>query len=165
LIGHRRHDDRRGHRTSQDWSTSRDGYIVFLKRAKGPIRFVDANPYVLQTAFKRVDAKTGRVEYDPEHKPGVGKTVDFCPMYLGGKNWQPAAFNPQTRLVYIPTSANLCSTMTGTKPDYQAGRTDTGGRSGLFITPGTDHIGETAAWNVDTGNKAWSYNFATSSNW
>ena len=37
--------------------------------------FVDANPYVLQTAFKSVDPKTGRVEYDPEHKPGVGKTA------------------------------------------------------------------------------------------
>jgi len=146
-------------------NVARDGYMFFLERKMGPIRFVDANPYVLQTAFKRVDPKTGRVEYDPQHKPAVGKTVDFCPMYLGAKNWQPAAFNPRTRLIYIPTSANLCSTMTGTKPDYQAGRTFTGGRSTLFIAPGADHIGETAAWNVDTGKKVWSYNFAKSTNW
>jgi alcohol dehydrogenase (cytochrome c) len=58
----------------------------------------------LQTAFKRVDPKTGRIEYDPEHKPAVGKTVDFCPMRLGAKSWQPAAFNPKTRMIYIPTS-------------------------------------------------------------
>ena len=102
-------------------NVARNGYMYFLERTKGPIGFVDANPYVLQTAFKGVDPKTGRPEYDPQRKPGVGKTADFCPMYLGAKNWQPASFNPKTRLIYIPTSANLCSTMTGQKPSYQAG--------------------------------------------
>ncbi len=146
-------------------NVSRSGYIFNLERTKGPIRFVDAQPYVLQTAFKSVDSKTGRVEYDPERKPAVGKTVEFCPMYLGAKNWQPAGFNPKTRLIYIPTSANLCSRMTGLKPDYVVGRTYTGGRNELLIVPGADHIGETAAWNVDTGKKVWSYNFANSTNW
>ena len=55
--------------------------------------------------------------------------------------------------------------MTGSKPEYQAGRTYTGGRNELFIAPGADHIGETAAWNVDTGKKVWSYNFTDSTNW
>jgi alcohol dehydrogenase (cytochrome c) len=147
-------------------NVARDGYMFFLERSsKGPIAFVDAKPYVLQTAFKAIDPKTGRVEYDPEHKPGVGKTVDFCPMYLGAKNWQPAAFNPKTRMIYIPTSANLCTTMTGVKPEYRAGSTYTGGRSSLFIAPGADHVGETQAWSVDTAKKVWSYNFPKSSNW
>jgi len=147
-------------------NVARDGYMFFLERgSKGPIRFIDANPYVLQTVFKGVDPKTGRIEYDPARKPGVGKTVDFCPMWLGGKNWQPAAFSPKTRLIYIPTSANLCSSMTGTTPVYRPGSTYTGGRNTLFIAPGADHVGETQAWNVDTGKKVWSYNFPTSSNW
>lgn len=146
-------------------NVARNGYIFNLERTKGPIRFVDAQPYVLQTAFKSVDPKTGRVEYDLERKPAVGKTVEFCPMYLGAKNWQPAGFNPKTRLIYIPTSANLCTRMTGLKPEYVAGRTYTGGRNELLIAPGADHIGETAAWNVDTGKKVWSYNFAKSTNW
>jgi len=146
-------------------NAARSGYLFFLRRGSGPIGFVDANPYVLQNAYKSVDPKTGRVELDLEHKPAVGKTVEFCPMYLGAKNWQPAAFHPGTRLIYIPTSANLCSRMTGLKPEYQAGRTYTGGRSELLIAPGAKHIGETAAWNVDTGKKVWSYNFADSVNW
>ena len=146
-------------------NVSRSGYIFNLERTKGPIKFVDAQPYVLQTAFKSVDPRTGRVEYDLERKPAVGKTVEFCPMYLGAKNWQPAGFNPRTRLIYIPTSANLCTRMTGLKPEYVAGRTYTGGRNELLITPGADHIGETAAWDVDTGKKVWSYNFAKSTNW
>jgi len=147
-------------------NVARDGYMFFLERTRnGPIAFVDAKPYVLQTAFKSVDPKTGRIEYDPEHKPGVGKTVDFCPMYLGGKNWQPAAFNPKTRMIYIPTSANLCTTMTGVKAEYRAGSTYTGGRNSLFIAPGADHVGETQAWSVDTGMLAWKHNFAKSPNW
>ncbi len=145
---------------------ARDGYMFFLERtSKGPITFVDAMPYVLQTVFKSIDPKTGRAEYNTEHKPGVGKTVDICPMWVGAKNWQPAAFNPKTRLLYVPTSANLCSSLTGTKPEYRAGSTYTGGRNTLFIAPGADHLGETQAWNVDTAQKAWTYNFPKSSNW
>jgi alcohol dehydrogenase (cytochrome c) len=145
---------------------ARDGYMFFLERtSSGPISFVDAKAYVLQTVFKGVDPKTGRIEYNEDRKPGVGKRADFCPMYLGGKNWQFTAFNPKTRMIYIPTSANLCTSMTGQKPEYRAGSTYTGGRNELFIAPGADHIGETQAWNVDTGEKVWSYNFTHSSNW
>jgi alcohol dehydrogenase (cytochrome c) len=147
-------------------NAGRDGYLFFLERTKpGPLAFVEAKPYVLQTAFKGVDPKTGRVEYDPEHKPTSGKTVDICPMWVGAKNWQPAAFDPKTRLIFIPTSANLCSRMTGSKPEYQPGKTYSGGRNVLFIAPGADHIGETAAWSVDTGKKVWSYDFTNSTNW
>ena len=35
----------------------------------------------------------------------------------------------------------------------------------MYIAPGADHISEVQAWNVDTGKKAWSHNFATSPNW
>jgi alcohol dehydrogenase (cytochrome c) len=145
---------------------ARDGYMFYLERIpEGPINFVDANPYVLQTVFNGVDPKTGKIEYNAEHKPGVGRTADFCPMYLGGKNWQYAAFSPKTRMIYIRTSANLCTSMTSQKSENRFGSTYTGGRSELFIAPGADHVGETQAWNVDTGKKVWSYNFEDSSNW
>jgi len=145
---------------------ARNGYIFYLERTReGPIHFVGANPYVLQTVFKGVDPKTGKIEYNDDHKPRVGKTVDICPMWLGGKNWQYAAFSPKTRMIYVPTSANLCSSTTGTKPEYREGSQYTGGRNALFVAPGADHLGETQAWNVDTGQKAWSYNFPYSSNW
>jgi alcohol dehydrogenase (cytochrome c) len=43
-------------------NAARNGYLFFLTRTNGPIGFVDANPYVLQTAFKGIDPKTGRIE-------------------------------------------------------------------------------------------------------
>jgi alcohol dehydrogenase (cytochrome c) len=76
------------------------------------------------------------------------------------------AFSPKTRLIYVPTSANLCSTLTGRgKMTYTEGQTYTGGRNTLFIAPGADHVGELQAWNVDTAKKVWSHNFTHSSNW
>ena len=31
--------------------------------------------------------------------------------------------------------------------------------------PGADHIGEVQAWNVDTGKRVWTHNYANSQNW
>jgi alcohol dehydrogenase (cytochrome c) len=145
---------------------ARDGYVFFLERTTGKINFVDAQPYVYQNVFKRVDPKTGKIEYDPDHKPTSGKSTEICPMWLGAKNWQPAAFSPKTRLIYVPTSANLCSTLAGQGPmTYRQGMTFMGGRNTLFIRPGADHVGEVQAWNVDTAKKVWTHNFKDSTNW
>ena len=35
----------------------------------------------------------------------------------------------------------------------------------MSIVPGTSHIGEVQAWNVDTGARVWTHTFAKSSNW
>lgn len=144
---------------------ARDGYMRFLERTDGPIRFVDGQPYVKQNAFFGLDEKTGRANVNPEHKPTTGKTVDFCPSLWGGKNWPPIAFNPQTRMIYIPANENLCETLTATKPDYNPGKSYTGARAVMTVAPGADHIGEVQAWNVDTGKRVWTHNYTTSENW
>ena len=144
---------------------ARDGYMRFLERTEGPIHFIDGQPYVKQNVFFGLDPKTGRANVNPEHKPATGKTVDFCPSLWGGKNWPPIAFSPQTRMIYIPANENLCETVTAVKPDYSPGRGYTGARAVLTVAPGADHIGEVQAWNVDTGKKVWTHNYATSENW
>ena len=48
---------------------------------------------------------------DLSHKAGVGKLADFCPSWHGGKNWEPGAYNPKTRMVYIPAQENICAVM------------------------------------------------------
>ena len=52
---------------------ARDGYLWFLERSAGPIRFVEGKPYVYQNVFRSLDPVTGRPDVDPEHKPGTGK--------------------------------------------------------------------------------------------
>ncbi len=34
-----------------------------------------------------------------------------------------------------------------------------------LIVPGADHFGEVQAWNVDTGERVWTHNYARSPNW
>ncbi len=146
-------------------NVARNGYLYFLERTNGPIKFVDGTPFVRQTAFRGLDPKTGRPDVDPEKKPGTDKMADFCPSWWGGKNWPPAAFNPKTRLLYIPANENLCSTMIGRKVEYVPGRSYTGATSTLYVYPGARHIGEVQAWNVDTGKRVWTHTFAKSANW
>ena len=79
---------------------ARDGYLWFLERTTGPIKFVEGKPYVNQNVYRRLDPVTGRPGVDPARKPGTGKTAEFCPSAHGGKNWPPIAFSPVKNIAY-----------------------------------------------------------------
>ena len=145
---------------------ARDGYIWFLERSNGPIKFVEGKPFVYQDVFRSLDPVTGRPDVDPEKKPMTGKRADFCPGVHGGKNWPPIAFSPRTRMIYIPVNNNLCGSNLGTMPQYTPGRPFVGvSGSRPFIKPGADHVGEVQAWNVDTAEKVWTHVYDKSPNW
>jgi alcohol dehydrogenase (cytochrome c) len=148
----------------------RDGYAWFLDRAKvgrdGRIGFVEGKPFVFQNVYTKLDPETGKPQVDPNRKPATGKNADFCPNLHGGKNWVPVAFNPKTRMVYVPANNNLCGNMAGAKVEYTPGKGYTGSQGGpAFLAPGADHVGEVQAWNVDTGEKVWTHNYTNSPNW
>jgi len=168
-------DYQRGGRTVKGLiDVARDGYLWFLdrsnvERAGGKIKFIEGKPYVKQNVFLRLDPETGRPEVDPAHKPGTGKRAEYCPSLHGGKNWPPIAFSPKTRMIYIPANENLCAASLGAeKVEYIPGRNYTGTQPtdpSFTVQPGADHIGEVQAWNVDTGERAWTHNYAKSPNW
>ena len=119
-----------------------------------------------QDVFKSLDPVTGRPDVDLDRKPATGKRADFCPGVHGGKTWPPAAFSPKTRLLYTPANNNLCGSNTGVDVRYTPGRPYVGvGGSRPFLRPGADHVGEVQAWNVDTGQKAWTHVYPKSPNW
>ena len=150
-------------------NVARDGYLWFLERSSGPIKFVEGKPYVTQNVFKRLDPVTGKPEVDPVHKPGTDKEAEFCPGSHGGKNWPPIAFNPQTRMIYIPANNNLCGALVGVPIEYSRGKSFSGTRRvgpGAFMAPGATHVGgEVQAWNVDTGMRVWTHEYPSSPNW
>jgi len=159
-------DYQRGGRTIKGLiNVARNGYLYFLERTADKINFVDGTPYVRQNVFRSLDPRTGRPDVDPDRKPGTDKLADFCPSWWGGKNWPPIAFNPKTRMIYIPANENLCATIIGRVVEYAAGRSYTGATTTLYINPGSKHIGEVQAWNVDTGKRVWTHTFARSANW
>jgi alcohol dehydrogenase (cytochrome c) len=137
-------------------NVSRSGYLWQLERTAGKINFVTGQPYVRQNVFKSLDPNTGRPDIDETKKPGTGKTAEFCPSLWGGKDWPPAAFSPQTRMLYIPANENLCTELTGETPKYVPGERYMGVASNVLkIVAGADHVGELQAWDIDSGKKVW----------
>jgi alcohol dehydrogenase (cytochrome c) len=159
-------DFRRGNRTIKGLvNVARDGYLWFLERSSDKIRFVEGTPFVYQNVFRSLDPETGRPDIDPAKKPGTGKLAEFCPSLWGGKNWPSIAFNPRTRMIYIPANEGLCGTLIGQDVQYVPGRGFTGAQITTFIRPGATHFGEVQAWNVDTGKKVWTHAYPKSPNW
>jgi quinohemoprotein ethanol dehydrogenase len=77
----------------------KNGFFYVIDRATGEL--ISAKPYVQVSWATEVDPRTGR----PVVAPGADyreKTVEIRPSTLGGHNWHPMSFNPQTGLVYIP---------------------------------------------------------------
>ena len=92
---------------------ARNGYLWLLERRADAIAFVDAKPYVKQTAFKSIDPRPGARRTTRRKKPVTGKKVAFCPSLWGGKDWVPAAYSPKTGYLYIPANENLCGSLLG----------------------------------------------------
>ena len=146
----------------------RDGVLWLMERAAntGAINFVEGKPYVYADYIKSLDPKTGRIEYNPGTKPGTGVSGKFCPSFWGGKDYQASSYSQQTKMLYIPLNANLCSEIVGAAVTYEAGRAYTGtSKNDLIVRQGADHIGEIQAWDLSTGKLVWQKNHAKSSNW
>ena len=139
----------------------RNGYLWLLERSAAGIGFVDAVPYVHQNVFTAIDPRTGRPSYDPARTPATGRRAVFCPSHQGAKNWQPAAFNPITRLLYIPANENLCTSMQGHEVEHTPGKPFVGAKFEVLVREGAGHIGELQAWDLDAGRRVWRRTFAS----
>ncbi len=81
---------------------NRNGFAYVLDRADG--KLLAANPYGKVTWATHVDLATGRpVESEIAMKIRAGEEQEFWPSLVGTKNWQHAAFNPKTGLLYANT--------------------------------------------------------------
>lgn len=78
---------------------NKNGFFYVLEAATGKLLAADA--FVKTTWATKVDLATGR----PVEAPGAryeGATQQQTPGALGGHNWQPMAYSPTEKLVYIP---------------------------------------------------------------
>ena len=140
----------------------RDAIFWVLERSPDKIKFVSGWPFVFTNVWKSVSPETGKLTVDAEHKPVLGKRIEFCPSLWGGKDWPSAAYSPKTRLVYVPAQDGFCGGFTGIKEPLVPGQLWLGTRPediGLTVRPGADHHGELQAWDPATGKKVWQHNF------
>ncbi|NUZ06756.1 methanol/ethanol family PQQ-dependent dehydrogenase [Schlegelella sp. ID0723] len=131
----------------------RNGYIYVLDRATGQVLSADA--FVPITTTKGVDLRTGRLIYNPDKEPRAGRVVrNICPTSPGGKDWQPSAWSPRTRLLYVPHQ-NLCQDTETFEVSYIAGTPYVGVDNKMNPGPGGNR-GEFSAWDPVARRKAWS---------
>ncbi len=131
----------------------RNGYLYVLDRATGQV--LSADPFVHVTTSSHVDLQTGQLVYNPRKTPRAGETVrDICPASPGAKDWQPAAWSPRTKLLYLPHQ-NLCQDAETYQVSYIAGTPYVGADVKMKPGPG-GHRGEFTAWDPVARRKAWS---------
>ena len=139
----------------------KNGFFYVLDRTDGTL--ISAEKYVNANWATHVDMETGRPVEAPGSRYEEAPFLLF-PSYLGGHNWHPMSFSPDTGLVYIPVLdfpaaygqpeefvyqpdlANLgTDTLLSGLPDDQAERD----ALGALIN------GRLLAWNPKTQSEAW----------
>ncbi len=98
---------------------NRNGFFYVLDRTDG--KLLAANPYVKVNWADRIDLATGKpVESEVTKRVRAGGDEEIFPSVLGGKNWTPMSWNPQTGLAYANT-LNLSWPYKLAKPEYKQG--------------------------------------------
>lgn len=139
----------------------RNGFFYVNDASTGQL--VNAFPFVNKITWaSSIDLKTGRPNFIADNRPGdptatpegnKGRPVFAAPGFLGGKNQMPMAYNPDTKMFYVP--ANEWGMDIWNEPvAYKKGAAYLG--AGFTIKPlNEDYIGSLRAIDPKTGKMAW----------
>ncbi len=139
----------------------RNGFFYVIDANTGKLE--NAFPFVKKITWATsIDLKTGRPNYIEAGRPGdptkgedgkKGATVYAAPAFLGAKNQMPMAYNPETKLFYVP--ANEWGMDIWNEPvSYHKGGAYLG--AGFTIHPiNKDYIGAMRAMDPKTGKIVW----------
>ncbi len=131
----------------------RTGYMYVIDRTNGKV--LSADEFDTVTAYLGVDLKTGRIQPNHDLDPTVGRVVEnICPASPGAKDWQPTAFSPKTKLIYVPHQ-HLCQNMVTSQVGYIAGTPYLGAAADMYAGPGDGYRGEFMAWDPVKREKVW----------
>jgi PQQ-dependent dehydrogenase (methanol/ethanol family) len=130
----------------------RNGFFFVLNRETG--KLLSAEKFVPTTWAVRYDVASEKPVEDPVRRAGPGHPAKgACPNLIGGKNWQPMSYNPETGLVYIPSN-NVCMDWSVSDVTYKRGVFYLGAEFPSIPGPG-GYMGEIEAWNPVTQKKVW----------
>jgi alcohol dehydrogenase (cytochrome c) len=132
---------------------NRNGFFYVLDRTNG--KLLAANPYVKVNWADKIDMATGRpVESAITKKVREGSDEMVWPSVLGGKNWNPMAYNPATGLAYA-NIFNMSWPYKLAKPEYKQGEWYLGIDFRGVSMPKDEPHGYFAALNPMTGKPKW----------
>lgn len=128
-----------------------------------PTSVVAAYPFVDGINWATgIDLETGRPIENDKRPPRVpegedrGESVEVSPPFLGGKNWNPMSYSPDTGLFYIPAN-HWKEDYWAENISYKEGAAYLG--QGFRIhTMFDDHVGSLRAMDPATGEIVWEHN-------
>ncbi len=136
----------------------KNGFFYVIDRTTGEL--LSAEKYVEATWADRIDMKTGRPVENKITNYKTKMTV-VKPSQLGGHNWQPMSFNPQTGLVYIPAQDIAAPFALDKKWHYRPGDWNTGTDLTLIKEfPRALAKGHLLAWDPIKQKEAWRVDYA-----
>lgn len=132
----------------------RNGFGYTLDRVSGALLVAEKFDPKVNWAT-HVDMKTGRPQVVKKYSPAQAgpdvNTKGICPAALGSKDQQPASFDPNTKLFYVPTN-HVCMDYEPFKVEYTAGQPYVGATLSMYPTPGSHGgMGNFIAWDAGTG--------------
>ena len=132
----------------------RNGFGYTLDRVTGALLVAEKFDPKVNWAT-HVDMKTGRPQVVKKYSPAQAgpdvNTKGICPSALGTKDQQPASYDPNTKLFYVPTN-HVCMDYEPFKVDYVAGQPYVGATLSMFPTPGSHGgMGNFITWDAGTG--------------
>jgi alcohol dehydrogenase (cytochrome c) len=141
-----------GTKTPVIMKADRNGFFYCLDRRSG--KLLSADTFVKTTWAKSIDLTTGLPVEDTLFRvTKTNKATGIFPSVLGGKNWQPMSYNPNTGLVYIPAN-NVGMDLKAADVSFQRGYPYIGTELGIIYP--TTNPGEYIAWDPVAKKKVWS---------
>lgn len=157
---------------------ARNGYIWQLsqtKTIKTPygklLKYIKAWPFANNNTILKINPVTGYQTDDPAKRPGLKHGAHYCPSAWGGKDWQPEAYSPETKLLYVPANVGMCGYLPqGEVPKWKENSPYIGFPldavlNSITIPKGTTHLGELQAWDLSTHKLVWKHEFDKSFMW
>ena len=132
---------------------NKNGFAYTFDRLTGQI--LVAKPFAPENWADHIDLTTGLPAVNASKTVHTGQvTKDICPAPPGGKDMEPAAFSPLTRLFYIP-SINICVDNEPLEVNFIEGTPFVGAMPTMYAGPGGNR-GAFIAWDAVNGRQAWS---------
>jgi PQQ-dependent dehydrogenase (methanol/ethanol family) len=144
---------------------NKNGFFYVLDRKTG--KFVQGDKYYPHLNWAKGLDANGRPIEIPEMRPSLTQYVDYvCPVFWGGKNWPPMAYNPKTGLVYMPGN-NMCMSIQHREVSYTKGALYIGSKHEHKPGPGAgpaknlgqfrafDPVNLKIVWTIDERYPGW----------
>jgi PQQ-dependent dehydrogenase (methanol/ethanol family) len=141
----------------------RNGFAYTLDRATGELLVAEKYDPAVNWATKVDMDKSSKTygrplvvdKYSTDKNGEDVNTKGVCPAALGSKDEQPASFNPDTGLFYVPTN-HVCMDYEPFRVSYTAGQPYVGATLEMYPPAPDTHTGNFIAWDARTGKIVWS---------